>query len=104
MEDDLCAQAAYSARIRERLIRISEFPSDQGVRGLGDSDALTMIGVGVGDPGSGVRLAELVGAFSLATDLGMGQPMEHVLRSWLIAVRLGGAWAWGPRSGWRFIT
>ena len=28
-------------------------------------------------------------AFSLATDLGMGQPMEHVLRSWLIAVRLG---------------
>lgn len=28
-------------------------------------------------------------AFSLATDLGLGQPMEHVLRSWLIAVRLG---------------
>jgi HD-GYP domain-containing protein (c-di-GMP phosphodiesterase class II) len=48
-----------------------------------------MIGVGEGDPGSGVRLAELVAAFSLATDLGMGQPMEHVLRSWLIAVRLG---------------
>jgi HD-GYP domain-containing protein (c-di-GMP phosphodiesterase class II) len=48
-----------------------------------------MIGVGAGDPGSGVRLAELVAAFSLATDLGMGQPMEHVLRSWLIAVRLG---------------
>ena len=38
---------------------------------------------------SEVRLAELVGAFSLATDLGMGQPMEHVLRSWLIATRLG---------------
>lgn len=33
--------------------------------------------------------AELVAAFSLATDLGLGQPMEHVLRSWLIAVRLG---------------
>jgi HD-GYP domain-containing protein (c-di-GMP phosphodiesterase class II) len=48
-----------------------------------------MIGVGAGDPGSGVRLAELVAAFSLATDLGMGQPMDHVLRSWLIAVRLG---------------
>jgi hypothetical protein len=30
-----------------------------------------------------------VAAFSLATDLGLGQPMEHVLRSWLIAVRLG---------------
>jgi HD-GYP domain-containing protein (c-di-GMP phosphodiesterase class II) len=48
-----------------------------------------MIGVGAGEVGSGVRLAELVAAFSLATDLGMGQPMEHVLRSWLIAVRLG---------------
>jgi HD-GYP domain-containing protein (c-di-GMP phosphodiesterase class II) len=38
---------------------------------------------------SGVRLAELVAAFSLATDLGLGQPMEHVLRSWVIAARLG---------------
>ena len=26
---------------------------------------------------SGVRLADLVGAFSLATDLGLGQPMDH---------------------------
>lgn len=47
-----------------------------------------MIGVDTGDQDSGLRLAELVAAFSLATDLGMGQPMEHVLRSWLIAVRL----------------
>jgi hypothetical protein len=38
---------------------------------------------------SGVKLAELVAAFSLAMDLGMGQPMEHVLRAWLIATRLG---------------
>lgn len=38
---------------------------------------------------SGLRLAELVGAFSLAMDLGLGQPMEHVLRAWLIASRLG---------------
>jgi HD-GYP domain-containing protein (c-di-GMP phosphodiesterase class II) len=38
---------------------------------------------------SGIRLAELVAAFSLALDLGLGQPMEHVLRSWLIAARLG---------------
>ncbi|HEX9122824.1 MAG TPA: HD domain-containing phosphohydrolase [Actinomycetota bacterium] len=38
---------------------------------------------------SGIRLAELVAAFSLATDLGLGQPVEHVLRSWLIAARLG---------------
>ena len=38
---------------------------------------------------SGVRLADLVASFSLATDLGLGQPMEHVLRAWLIASRLG---------------
>jgi hypothetical protein len=48
-----------------------------------------MAGVGTGDQDSGLGLAELVAAFSLATDLGMGQPMEHGLRSWLIAVRLG---------------
>src|SRR2546427_3194265 len=41
-----------------------------------------------GDQESGVTLAELVAAFSLAIDLGLGQPMEHVLRSWLIATRL----------------
>jgi hypothetical protein len=38
---------------------------------------------------SSVGLAELVAAFSLATDLGLGQPREHVLRSWLIAGRVG---------------
>jgi HD-GYP domain-containing protein (c-di-GMP phosphodiesterase class II) len=38
---------------------------------------------------SGVSLAELLAAFSLATDLGLGQPMEHLLRSWRIAARLG---------------
>ena len=43
----------------------------------------------VGERDSGLRLAELVAVFSLAMDLGMGQPMEHVLRSWLIATRLG---------------
>ncbi len=36
-----------------------------------------------------LRLAELVAAFSLGTDLGLGQPMEHVLRSWRIAAGLG---------------
>ena len=41
-----------------------------------------------GDRDSGIRLAELVAAFSLAIDLGLGQPMEHVLRSWLIGARL----------------
>ncbi len=36
-----------------------------------------------------LRLAELVAAFSLGTDLGLGQPMEHVLRAWRIAASLG---------------
>src|SRR5438477_10185565 len=38
---------------------------------------------------SGVKLTDVVGAFSLAADLGLGQPLEHVLRSWRIAARLG---------------
>jgi len=42
-----------------------------------------------GERDSGLRLTDVVGAFSLATDLGLGQPMEHVLRSWAIAARLG---------------
>ncbi len=41
----------------------------------------------VSDPG-GVRLAELVAALSLGIDLGFDQPMEHVLRQCLIALRL----------------
>ena len=39
-----------------------------------------------GDPAP--RLVEVVAAFSLAADLGLGQPMEHTLRSCLIAMRL----------------
>src|ERR1044072_5852241 len=35
-----------------------------------------------------VRLSELVAALSLGVDLGFGQPMEHVLRQCLIALRL----------------
>jgi HD-GYP domain-containing protein (c-di-GMP phosphodiesterase class II) len=41
-----------------------------------------------GDARSHVRLAELVAALSLGVDLGFGQPMEHVLRQCLIALRL----------------
>src|SRR5215217_1544848 len=39
-------------------------------------------------PGEPVRLAELVAAMSLATDLGLGQPMEHVMRSCLVGLRI----------------
>src|SRR5213596_3065137 len=36
-----------------------------------------------------LRAAELVGALSLATDLGTGQQLEHALRTAVLAVRLG---------------
>ncbi|MBI4305735.1 MAG: LuxR family transcriptional regulator, partial [Chloroflexi bacterium] len=36
-------------------------------------------------------MAEAIAALSLATDLGMGQPMDHALRRCLLAVRLGQA-------------
>src|SRR3954470_12813297 len=42
---------------------------------------------GDGD-GAPIRLAELLAALSLGIDLGFGQPMEHVLRQCLIALRL----------------
>lgn len=38
-----------------------------------------------------VRMAEAVAALSLATDLGMGQPMDHALRRCLLAIRLAAA-------------
>ena len=40
---------------------------------------------------SRLRLAEVVAALSLATDLGMSQPMGYGLRSCLLAVGLGRA-------------
>src|SRR5579863_9830667 len=39
--------------------------------------------------GARVSLAEIVSVLTLATDLGFGQPMEHVLRSCSLALRLG---------------
>ena len=38
--------------------------------------------------GASVRLGELVASLSLATDLGLGQPQEHIVRQTLIASRL----------------
>ncbi|WP_371934552.1 HD domain-containing phosphohydrolase [Mycobacterium sp. TY815] len=40
------------------------------------------------DPPKGLRKAELLAAISPAIDLGLGQPMEHMLRSTLIATRI----------------
>jgi HD-GYP domain-containing protein (c-di-GMP phosphodiesterase class II) len=42
-----------------------------------------------GERDSGVSLAELIAALSLGTDLGLGQPMEHVLRECVLALGLG---------------
>jgi HD-GYP domain-containing protein (c-di-GMP phosphodiesterase class II) len=48
--------------------------------------------MGPGGPGdtdrASLRLAELAAALSLGIDLGFGQPMEHVLRQCLLALRL----------------
>ena len=35
-----------------------------------------------------IRVAEVIGALSLATDLGIGVPLEHGLQSTLLAMRL----------------
>jgi hypothetical protein len=40
---------------------------------------------------SSVRLVEVLGTLSLAIDLNVGQSMEHVLRSAILAVRLADA-------------
>src|SRR5436190_3807606 len=40
-------------------------------------------------PEQRVRAAELVAALSIATDLGSGQPLEHAVRTAVLAVRLG---------------
>ncbi len=37
---------------------------------------------------SGVRLAEVLASLSIATDLGIGQPMEFALSACILAVRL----------------
>jgi HD-GYP domain-containing protein (c-di-GMP phosphodiesterase class II) len=44
------------------------------------------------------RLAELVAALSLGIDLGFGQPMEHVLRQCLVALRLAGRMGLGEQD------
>jgi hypothetical protein len=44
--------------------------------------------VGASEGPARARLVELVAALSLGVDLGFGQPMEHVLRQCMIALRL----------------
>ncbi len=47
-----------------------------------------MSGVSASGIGGGVNMPELLAALSLGTDLGMGHPMEHVLRQTFLALRL----------------
>lgn len=64
----------------------------QGTGALRDShEAFTPRRLGIVGPmaDSGVRLTEVLVALSLATDLGFGQPAEHMLRSARISMRLG---------------
>jgi HD-GYP domain-containing protein (c-di-GMP phosphodiesterase class II) len=44
--------------------------------------------VPVASPAKKVRLAELIALLSLGTDLGLGQPMEHIIRQCLISLRI----------------
>ena len=60
-------------------MRRAPYRSLMGPEGPGETDRAS------------VRLAELVAALSLGIDLGFGQPMEHVLRQCLIAMRLAEA-------------
>jgi hypothetical protein len=46
-----------------------------------------------------VRAAEPVGSFCLATDVAMGLPFEHGLRSTLVAMRLAERMGVDPRAG-----
>jgi HD-GYP domain-containing protein (c-di-GMP phosphodiesterase class II) len=48
--------------------------------------------------GSGVRLSDLMVSLSLATDLGLGQPPEHMARSARIGLRLGGRLGLDPKE------
>jgi HD-GYP domain-containing protein (c-di-GMP phosphodiesterase class II)/DNA-binding CsgD family transcriptional regulator len=54
-----------------------------------------MVGSGTGAPTRPLRLAELLGSVSLATDLGTGQPLGHALRTCTIAAALAEAMGCG---------
>ena len=54
----------------------------------GDRTSVFAMAAPVAPDRARVRLAELVASLSLGVDLGFGQPMEHVLRQCLIALRL----------------
>jgi HD-GYP domain-containing protein (c-di-GMP phosphodiesterase class II) len=68
-------------------VRVPAERADDAAAPLAEPTAMA-VGLSTETDRAQVRLAELVGALSLGIDLGFGQPMEHVLRQCLIALRL----------------
>jgi HD-GYP domain-containing protein (c-di-GMP phosphodiesterase class II)/DNA-binding CsgD family transcriptional regulator len=57
---------------------------------------VSVAGISARDRSGGLRLAEAAGVLSLATDLAMGQPLEHGLRTAVVAVRVAGVMGLSP--------
>ena len=84
----MCAAAACrSSRRRWARARLTRRVPSAPRLPYRSSQMATAVVAGESDRAQ-VRLAELVAALSLGIDLGFGQPMEHVLRQCLIALRL----------------
>ncbi len=66
------------------------------MRGSVDEARGPVSGPAATPPPEAVRLAELVAALSLVADLGLGHPMEHILRQTVIAMRLAEAAGLSP--------
>src|SRR6266568_6266100 len=68
--------------------RVHRHATPSHARRRSEAGLISILTVGDNSEYSRVRLAEVVAALSLGIDLGFGQPMEHVLRQCLIALRL----------------
>ncbi|GAA3327433.1 HD domain-containing phosphohydrolase [Paeniglutamicibacter sulfureus] len=63
--------------------------ADQGARGFDRIPAVTGSAGSAARAGAGApRRSELLAALSLAIDLGLGQPMEHMMRATLLGLRI----------------
>ena len=79
-----CRSARHRCRLRPGWLPLPAGPHSRP----GRRPALIFVAMAPPTARADVRLAELLGVLSLAADLGMGQPMEHVLRQCLISLRL----------------
>ena len=80
------------AALNERL----EFSTSNWIRTGGAIAFPPMVGSDEREPSGPLRLAELLGSVSLATDLGTGQPSGRALRTCTIAAALAEAMGCGP--------